>query len=165
MRYIAYKVCVISVIFGSALMIIAGVFARPDKIKEEPVQIHVIATDRNEGYVPDLKKEEITILDDDVAQQTEVFTTGMPSNIVLMLDTSACAPEKFDEVQSAAIAFLKGMKPDDRVKILSFDEKVHELSEFTSDKAELRRAINSARSGEGTKVYDAIKLALDSLAK
>ena len=82
-----------------------------------------------------------------------------------MLDTSACAPEKIAQLQSAAISFVKQLKPADRVKIISFDDKVQELSEFTNDQAELRRAINSVRSGEGTKVYEAIQLAYKSLEK
>jgi von Willebrand factor type A domain len=164
MRFYTYKVSIISVIFVSTMIIIAGVFARDTKTYL--LILEVIAVDKNEVSVPDLKKEEFTILEDDVAQTIANYQMGnRPMNIVLMLDTSACAPEKFAQIQSAAISFVKLLKPEDKVKIITFDEKVHELSEFTNDQAELRRVINTARAGEGTKIYDAIKLAFNSLSK
>jgi hypothetical protein len=166
MRYNTYKVSVIFVIFVSSLIIIGSAIAGTDKIETPLVRIPVIATNPTEAFVPDLKNEEFTILEDEVAQSIGKLTTGKePFNVVLMLDTSACAPEKIAEVQSAAIAFIRLLKPDDRVKVISFAEKVQELSEFTNDQNELRRAINTARPAEGTKIYDAMQVALNSLAK
>jgi hypothetical protein len=40
---------------------------------------------------------------------------------------------------------------------------VRDLNEFTSDRNVLKDAINKTRSGQGTKVYDAMTLALNSL--
>ena len=50
-------------------------------------------------------------------------------------------------------------------KAISFDSQVHELSGFSSDRATLKTAIAKTTSGEGTKLYDAIDLALTSLRK
>ncbi|MCI0662541.1 MAG: VWA domain-containing protein [Acidobacteria bacterium] len=167
MRYNTYKVSVNSVIFISTLMVIAGVFAKDSRFITYLRIVPVIAVDQNDVSVTDLKKEEFTIFEDDVEQKLADITTNKEptTNVVLMLDTSACAPEKIAQLQSAAISFVKQLKPTDRVKIISFDEKVRELSEFTNDQVEMRRAINSARSGEGTKLYEAIQLALKSLEK
>jgi len=51
----------------------------------------------------------------------------------------------------------------DRVKVISFDDEVRELSDFTSDRAALKDAIYKTASGHGTKLYDAFELALSSI--
>jgi hypothetical protein len=51
----------------------------------------------------------------------------------------------------------------DRVKVISFDNNVRELSDFTNDRVVLRDAIYKAASGRGTKLYDAFELALASI--
>ncbi|HZI49539.1 MAG TPA: VWA domain-containing protein, partial [Pyrinomonadaceae bacterium] len=57
------------------------------------------------------------------------------------------------------------LQPVDRVKVISFDDKVNDLNEFTADREVLRAAINGTRSGDGTKVYDAVELAMNTLRK
>jgi hypothetical protein len=51
------------------------------------------------------------------------------------------------------------------VKVISFDDKVNDLNEFTSDREILRTAIYKTMSGQGTKVYDAVELALNTIRK
>src|SRR5205814_10044057 len=50
-----------------------------------------------------------------------------------------------------------------KVKIVSFDGELHDLSDFTGDKAVLRAAISQTRSSHDTRIYDAVQLALNSL--
>jgi len=83
----------------------------------------------------------------------------------LMLDTSASTQEKLPRIQRAAKTFLEQLQPADRVKIISFDDRVYDLSQFTNDRAELRKAIDSTKPGEGTKLYDAVKFALNDLSR
>jgi hypothetical protein len=49
------------------------------------------------------------------------------------------------------------------VKVISFDDAVKDLNEFTSNRETLRSAIYSTTSGAGTKVYDAVDLALNTI--
>ena len=60
---------------------------------------------------------------------------------------------------------MEQLQPVDRVKVISFDDKVNDLNEFTSNRDVLRAAINRTRSGDGTKVYDAVELALNTIRK
>jgi len=80
-----------------------------------------------------------------------------------MLDTSSSTKDHLREIQQAAYTFVQQLQPLDRVKIISFDDKVNDLNEFTADREVLRAAINGTRPGEGTKVYDAIELAMNTL--
>jgi hypothetical protein len=51
------------------------------------------------------------------------------------------------------------------VKVISFDDKVRDLNEFTNNRETLEAAIYQTRSGEGTKVYDAFELAMNTIRR
>ncbi len=124
----------------------------------------VIASDRNGIYIPDMRKEEFTVFEDEVKQDVVFFATiKEPFHVILMLDTSASAQEKLGQIQRAAIAFVEQLQSADRVKVISFDDDIRDLSDFTSDKQTLRRAIEQTRPGKGTRLYDAFRLALQNL--
>src|SRR5947209_18392132 len=63
-------------------------------------------------------------------------------------------------MQDAAIAFLNQLRPNDRVIVVSFDDKIRVLSDPTSDRGVLRAAIRRTRTGDGTRLYDAVDLVI-----
>ncbi len=128
------------------------------------VMVPVIATDRSGIYVPDILKEEFTLAEDNVSQQIAFFAkVSAPFHVVLMLDTSASTQDKLSLIQQAAFTFVQQLQPADRVKIISFDDQVRDLNDFTSDRSILKASINKTKSGQGTKIYDAIATALSSV--
>jgi len=136
------------------------------KIDTDLVTVPVIATDTGGIYITDLQKEEFTIAEDGVRQEIAFFgKVAAPFHVLLMLDTSSSTQDKLRQIQQAAFTFVQQLQPADRVKVISFDDKVKDLNEFTSDRELLRTAIYGTRSGEGTKVYDAMDLAMNTLRK
>src|SRR5215211_5831382 len=136
------------------------------KTDTDLVTVPLIANDSNGTYVTDLRQEEFTILEDNVPQQIAFFgKVAAPFHVVLMLDTSSSTQDKLKQIQQAAVVFVEQLQPADRVKVISFDDKVKDLNEFTSNRETLRSAIYSTRSGDGTKVYDAVELALNTIRK
>lgn len=134
------------------------------KIDTNLVTVPVIASSRTGNYISDLRKEEFKLSEDGVAQEIAFLATvNVPFHVVLMLDTSDSTREKLGEIKRAAVAFLGQLGPKDRVKVISFDNELRDLNDFTSDKAILRGAIEQTRAGEGTRVYDAMQLAIDVL--
>ena len=114
--------------------------------------------------ITDLRQEEFAIMEDGVAQQIAFFgKVAAPFHVVLMLDTSSSTQDKLRQIQQAAYAFVEQLQPADRVKVISFDDQVKDLNEFTNKRDVLRRAIEGTRSGQGTKVYDAVELALNTI--
>jgi hypothetical protein len=139
-----------------------------DVVKTETnlVTVPVIATDRGGLYIPDLTREEFSVAEDGVPQEIAFFAqTSAPFHVILMLDTSASTKEKLRLIQNAAYAFVQQLQPADRVKIISFDDQVRDLGDFTNDRNLLKDAINRTVSGEGTKVYDAMSTALASFGR
>src|SRR4030095_16325111 len=101
-----------------------------------------------------MKKGDFHLFEDDQEQEIEEFTTvEMPFHVVLMLDTSFSAQFKLDEIQQAAIAFVEQLRPDDRVCVVSFDDRIDVMTDFTNDRSQLYRAIRATRTGAGTKLY------------
>lgn len=135
------------------------------KVNTNLVTVPIIASTREGAYVPDMRQEEFSIYEDGVKQNLSFFAaTTEPFHVILMLDTSASTQEKLREIQRAAISFLSQLQPVDRVKVISFDDEIQDLNEFTNDQTLLRAAIKKTRAGRGTKLYDAMQLALDTFS-
>ncbi|MDX6445129.1 MAG: Ca-activated chloride channel [Blastocatellia bacterium] len=134
------------------------------KIDTNLVTVPVIASSRTGQYITDLRKEEFKLSEDGVPQEIAFLATvNAPFYVVLLLDTSESTQDSLPLIRRAAISFLNQLGPRDRVKIISFDSKVRDLNDFTSDKTILRGAIEKTVTGQGTRVYDAMQTALDML--
>jgi hypothetical protein len=134
------------------------------KTDTDLVTVPVIASSRTGHYIGDLTKEEFKLSEDGIPQEVAFFATvSAPFHVVLLLDTSASTKEKLSMIQRAAVTFVEQLNTTDKVKVISFDDQVRDLNEFTSDKALLRAVISKTTSGEGTKVYDAFARGLNSL--
>jgi Ca-activated chloride channel homolog len=134
------------------------------KIDTNLVTVPVIASSRLGTYIADLKKEEFKLSEDGVPQEIAFLASvNAPFYLVLMLDTSDSTQDRLPQIQRAAITFLEQIGPNDKVKVISFDGEIHDLNDFTSNKAILRNAINSTRTSHQTRVYDAMQVALDAL--
>lgn len=130
----------------------------------ELVTVPLIATSREGLYITDLRQEEFKITEDGVPQEIALFgKVAAPFHVVLMLDTSSSTKDQLNKIKQAAFAFVQQLQPVDRVKVISFDDKVNDLNEFTADREVLRAAIDGTHAGEGTKVYDAVELAMNTL--
>ena len=93
--------------------------------------------DRRSRFIGGLKQESFKVFEDDVEQEVAYFTNeSQPFTVALVLDMSYSTTFKIGEIQSAAIAFIDQLRPEDRVLVISFDEQVHMLCEATSDRAQ-----------------------------
>ena len=111
---------------------------------------------------PNLQKEEFRIWEDNVEQDVAFFqSVDKPFSVVLMLDTSPSTKFQLDEIQDAAISFVNQLRSDDRVMVVEFNEDINVLSEFTNNRSTMHRAIQRARTDNGTSLYDAVDLVMN----
>lgn len=131
------------------------------------VTLPVIASDRGGRHVADMKAEEFTVAEDGAEQKVAFFAAvAEPFSVVLLIDTSASTTvEKLRQVQDAAVAFVEQLRPGDRVKVISFDDALRDLSGFTGDRGVLAAAIRATRPGSGTRLYDAFDVAYRALRR
>ena len=126
------------------------------------VTIPVSVMDRDGRYIPNLQKEEFRIWEDGVEQEVAFFqSVDKPFSVVLMLDTSPSTQFRLEDIQDAAISFVNQLRPDDKVMVVSFNDDIKVLSEFTTDRSKLRRAIERARTDDGTRLYDAVDMVIN----
>lgn len=134
---------------------------QPVRLGATLVTVPIIASDRDGRYITDMRREEFSIDEDGTKQEIAFFATvNEPFHVILMLDVSASAQEKLNQIKTAAITFVGQLKSVDRVKVISFDDEIHDLSGFTNDRTELADAISKAQPGKGTKLYDAMEFAI-----
>jgi len=132
------------------------------KVNTTLVTIPVSVMDRDGRYVPNLQKEEFRIWEDGVEQEVAFFqSVDKPFSVVLMLDTSPSTQFRLEDIQDAAITFVNQLRPDDKVMVVSFNDDINILSDFTTDRSKLQKAINRSKTDDGTRLYDAIDMVIN----
>ncbi|HKY41818.1 MAG TPA: VWA domain-containing protein [Pyrinomonadaceae bacterium] len=126
------------------------------------ITIPVSAMDRDGRYVPNLQKEDFRIWEDGVEQDVAFFqSVDKPFSVVLMLDTSPSTQFRLEDIQDAAISFVDQLRSDDKVMVVSFNDDIKILSEFTTDRRKLRYAIQRSQTDDGTRLYDAVDMVIN----
>jgi VWFA-related protein len=126
------------------------------------VTIPVSVMDRDGRYVPNLQKEEFRIWEDGVEQEVAFFqSVDKPFSVVLMLDTSPSTQFRLEDIQDAAISFVNQLRSDDKVMVVSFNDDIKILSDFTTDRNKLQRAIQRSKTDDGTRLYDAVDMVIN----
>jgi VWFA-related protein len=136
----------------------------PIRLNASLVQVPAIVTDRSGKFVTDLSRGDFSISEDGKRQDISLFATvKQPFSAVLVLDTSNSTEDRLKVIQNAAISFTGQLRPGDRMMVISFDNEVRQLTDFTDDPAELERAIRGTESGFGKLLYEAMSRALETL--
>jgi VWFA-related protein len=128
------------------------------------VQVPAVVTDRSGKFVTDLSQNDFAIFEDGKRQELAVFAAvKQPFNAVLVLDTSNSAHDRLRAIQNTAVSFTHHLGPGDRMMVISFDNEVKQLTDFTGDAKELEAAIRGTESGFGKLMYEAVTRALEQL--
>lgn len=136
----------------------------PVRLSASLVQVPAIVTDRGGKFVSDLSRDDFTVSEDGRRQEISVFAElKQPFNAVLLLDTSNSALDRLKAIQSAAVAFTRQLRPGDRMMVISFDNEIRQLSDFSENREELEGAIQGTESGFGKLLYEAVARALQQL--
>jgi VWFA-related protein len=131
------------------------------KIETNLITIPVSVLDRDGRFISGLQQKDFQIFESGIMQKIDYFANvEQPFTVVLLLDVSASTQFRIDEIQDAAIAFTNQLRPNDRVMVISFDERIHVLSPATNNRNVLRNAIRQTDFGQGTSLYEAVDQAI-----
>src|SRR6266436_9192535 len=124
------------------------------------VTVPVSVLDRQGRFVPNLRREDFSVLENGNEQSIAYFETAeKPFTVALLLDTSASTHFHLWEIKEAAIAFATQLRPQDRVLVVSFNDQVLLLTEATNDLNLVSAVIEeNAKMGNATRLYDAVDL-------
>lgn len=131
-------------------------------IETNLVTMPVSVLDRNGRFISGLQKKDFKIFDNGVEQKIDLFVSvEQPFTVVLLLDMSNSTQFQIGEIQNAAISFVNQLRGDDKVMVISFDDKVRVLSPPTNNRSLLHTAIRRAQFGGGTSLYDAVDMVIN----
>ena len=126
------------------------------------VSIPVSVMDRDGKFIPNLRQEDFHIWENGVEQRVAYFASvDKPFTVALVIDTSGSTKSRLMEIQDAATTFVNQLRPDDRVMVVSFSDRIRVLAQPTNDRYVLRDAIRMTEPGSGTRLYDAVDMIIN----
>ncbi|HKG20913.1 MAG TPA: VWA domain-containing protein, partial [Blastocatellia bacterium] len=126
------------------------------KLNATLVQVPIVAADKSGRFIVDLSRDDFTLIDDGKRQEISLFSAVKQSfNAVLILDTSNSAEDRLRAMQQTALTFAREMRPGDKMMVISFDNEVRQLTDFTSSREEIEAAVKGTESGFGKLLYEA----------
>src|SRR5579872_2397796 len=160
------------------------------KVNVNVVQLFFNVKDKHGALIPNLKKEDFEISEENAPQTIKYFAaeSNLPLTLGMMIDSSGSQRNVIDMEKEVGGAFLKQILTDkDEAYVISFDISVDLLQDFTRDTHRLQAALNKAKvnvdftsggipgmgggpvpqhNSPGTLLYDAVYLsAHDMLSK
>ncbi len=131
----------------------------------QTVPLYITVTDSAGRLVPNLTKEDFTVLDNGIPQEISVFdNTVRPITSVVMLDTSGSMTLNLDLMKAAAEQFIIRLLPEDKAMVGAFNNKIEFANGgFTNDRDDLAHAIRELDYGNATRLWDATDQSLEQL--
>ena len=143
------------------------------RVDTQLVSVAAVVTDSSGRPLSGLRPDNFRLIEDGQPQTIANFgTTETPFEIALLLDTSGSTRDDVALIRSAANSFIEALRPGDRVGIVAFNQArtvaepvaaVEVLTPLTSDREELRAAIENLGASQGTPYYDALERVADSI--
>lgn len=144
----------------------------PDKVQKGNktlINVPVIVSDREGRRISGLEKKDFVLYQGGVKQNITSFATeDEPMSVALLLDTSGSTQQVLDKIKNAAKDFIELLNPGDKCLIATFDSQVNIITPFTSDRKELKKALDKIQTAEreGTVMFSAIdQIAQNSFRK
>ncbi|HVF45522.1 MAG TPA: VWA domain-containing protein [Pyrinomonadaceae bacterium] len=116
-----------------------------ERVETDLTNVLFTATDRNKRFITNIKQEDITVLEDGVAQQVFTFqrNVDLPLSLAILIDTSNSQERTLPEEKRAAQQFVDTViRPNkDEVAVLSFTGETTLEQGLTGSASRARRAI------------------------
>src|SRR5205085_1093444 len=131
------------------------------------VILNVGVPDHKGQAVTDLTQGDFVVYEDGVKQSILNFEpAASPFILVLLLDMSGSTLNFRPTLKQSALRFIDALGPDDRVEVVSFNDKVQTLQRFTTDRKKIGFAVVELAKGRGdTNLYQALDYSLNQLSK
>jgi Ca-activated chloride channel family protein len=118
------------------------------------VVLPVTVKDRSGEMIPDLRREDFRVFEDNVEQKIDVFSAeAFPLSMVILIDNDL-KDKDAEKVQASLQAILGGMSEYDEALVCRFDQFFHVGKGFTSDQnllaTELKRTNLDTEPSVGT---------------
>jgi Ca-activated chloride channel family protein len=118
--------------------------------------------DRSGRYIGSLRKDDFRIYENGVEQELAYFASvEQPFTVALLLDVSGSTQSSLDAIRAAANTFIKRLRPNDRLLLVSFDGKINILTEAVTLTELRKKKIRLDAVNDGTLLYDTVGFVLN----
>ena len=132
------------------------------RVSTSLITVPTEVSDRNGRYIGNLKKEDFLIFENGVEQQLAYFASvEQPFTVALLLDVSGSTQAKLQAIRTAANTFIKRLRPNDRLLLVSFDGKINVLTEAVTLTDLRKTKLRLDAINDGTLLYDAVGFVLN----
>ena len=84
-----------------------------------------------------------------------------PFTVALLLDVSGSTQSRLQAIRTAANTFIKGLRPNDRLLLVSFDGKINVLTEAVTLSELRKKKLRLDAVNDGTLLYDTVGFVLN----
>jgi Ca-activated chloride channel homolog len=150
---------------GAALFVVLQAQEGRFRTSVDTVSIYATVSDSDGRLVPDLVKEDFTVLDDGTPREITLFSSDVqPITVVIMLDMSGSMFPRFLRLRTSTLSFVDALLPHDRAQIGSFGDEIAISPHLSGDKELLRRVLrNELWPMGGTPIWNALDAAMTAL--
>jgi Ca-activated chloride channel homolog len=125
------------------------------------VLMYTSVFDKSGHFVAGLKKDNFKLFEDGIQQTFISFSQeDVPVSMGILLDLSGSMKPRIDQVNKAALAFIRARNPRDQTFLIGFNDEVELLQDYTSEIDEITDALENTVATGGTALYDAIYLGI-----
>ncbi len=134
-----------------------------------------VVLDKTHQFVPGLKADNFLVLEDGVQQRVQSIRIAQtPITAVMLLEFAAPPPfypypttPFTQDMLNASATFLRTLKPEDYVAVVTYDIRTHILTDFTNNKDLIYDAVNSLQlpAFTDTNEFDALYETLDRMTR
>lgn len=130
------------------------------------IQVTAVVTDGDGRFVRNLTAADFKVYEDDKPQTISHFASeNIALELVAAIDISSSMTDALPAVKTAAKRFLGGLRLQDQVTVLGFNENLFTLARRTTDQAARERAVDRMAPWGGTALYDVILKSIDLLGR
>jgi VWFA-related protein len=124
------------------------------------------------SFLLDAGREDFQVTEEGRAVEVVEFqaprmTEAIPTTIVLVVDRSGSMEEedRIGGLKRAVASFLEKLPEGSRVAVIAFGTEVDQLCPFTTDRHQIRAAVDALQPEGSTRFYDAVAASLQLLEK
>ena len=137
-------------------------------VKSEVVNVDVNVVEARGNFVAGLAREQFHVFDDGAEQPITNFASiDVAVKILLLVETSPAVYLISRDHLTAAYELLNGLAPRDEVALATYDDQLHTVLPFSTDKARVAVTLGKFRYTLGTarlNLFASLSSALDELA-
>ena len=136
------------------------------RVLTEEIKLNVLAFDENGKFFRDVTAADLVINENNILHQPE-SVRRLPANVLIVMDTGGemRAVKTLDRTRAVVQKLVESLRQDDSVAILQYADKPSIVTEWTTDRTQLKAAIRRTSFGRKSNFVDALKMSTDFLLR